>query len=155
MVTSSKPSPPPQPFVLAAHFRGGTIIAPIPQGYVAPDEMANTCTAISIHPLLPASDLRRSASRYSHSEAQLVELITHAALNEKLGSGTTTGTATSAVHAGAKRRRLDISAHDTTTSQCCSPLEVISENSQKDPEWAAFHYRQAWFLQVIMTSGWG
>lgn len=155
MVTSSKSPHPHQPFVLSAQFCGGTINVPIPQGYVDPDAMAKACTAISNHPLLPASDLRPSASRYSRSEAQLVELITHVALNEKLGGGTTTGTATSAVHAGAKRRRLDTSAHDTTTSQGWSPLEVINENSLKNPEWAAFHHRQAWFLQVKITNGWG
>ena len=83
-------------------------------------------------------------SRYSHCEAHLAELITHAALSEQHRENPATGAETVAVSVREKRRRLE-----TALAAARSPLNSVEERSRNDPDWAAVHHRQAWFLQVI------
>lgn len=90
--------------------------------------------------------LMRFVSRYSHSEAQLVELITHAACVEQRAGAL--GAATMAAQSSGKRRRLDSSSGEPPSAALWSPLEAIEVRSRNDHEWGAVHYRQAWFLQV-------
>lgn len=107
--------------------------------------------------------------RYSYSEAQLVELITHAAAIEQQQqprrntSVAITGDS-SVQGAGGKRQRLDagISPGDEGPSERSasrtavagagvrSPLESVDERSKADSDWAGMHHRQAWFLQVML-----
>lgn len=109
--------------------------------------------------------------RYSYSEAQLAELITHAAVDAQHGGGSSArpGTGAAAVAVGVsnapserKRRRLLDAEHASFAARGeaeavsssrgaaggWSPLETVEERSRRDPDWAAWHYRQAWFLQV-------
>lgn len=93
---------------------------------------------------------RRSAkqNRYSSNEAHLAELITHAALAEQRLAGATTGTGTASTRDGENRRRSDPPPRETPALSGRSPLEAIEHRSRDDPDWAAVHHRQAWFLQV-------
>lgn len=78
-------------------------------------------------------------ARYSHSEAQLVDLITHAALASQRGRGVPNNVSSG----DGKRRRVGCySARDR------SPLKGIEERSRDDPSFSRFHSRRAWFLQV-------
>lgn len=86
------------------------------------------------------------------------------------GSSADTGTGARAVAAAGipgapsegKRRRLVSTEHRSSTPSAearavsggrigtgsRSPLESIEERSRQDLDWAAWHHRQAWFLQV-------
>lgn len=86
--------------------------------------------------------------RYSHSEAQLAEVITYAASAEQRREELSAGNATAAEPGADKRRRLACSAPRRPKMAVWSPLEAVEERSRNDPDWAAVHYRQAWFLQV-------
>ena len=114
--------------------------------------------------------------RYSYSDTQLAELITHAAVAAQWGGRSAgaggpvgVGVGISGATPEGKRRRLmgaeNASASSSFTAPrgeartlavssgrgaagARSPLETIEERSRHDPDWAAWHYRQAWFLQV-------
>ncbi|CBJ29205.1 expressed unknown protein [Ectocarpus siliculosus] len=115
--------------------------------------------------------------RYSYSEAQLAELITHAATTEQQqqqprrktkGVGATSVAITgagdsSAQGPGGKRQRLDagvspgteapsegsVSRNAAAGAGVRSPLEAVDERSRADSDWAGMHHRQAWFLQLF------
>lgn len=81
--------------------------------------------------------------------------------NGGTGTGAVAGAAAISVSGtGGKRRRIDggnpprsESSVNSTSSNVAvgrSPLEAIEECSRGDPEWAALHHRQVWFLQVTL-----
>ncbi|CAN0397839.1 unnamed protein product [Ectocarpus sp. 8 AP-2014] len=116
--------------------------------------------------------------RYSYSEAQLAELITHAATIEQQQQQQTrrntnsvgatsvaiTGAGDSSAQGpGGKRQRLDAGVSPGTETPCersvsrnavagagvRSPLEAVDERSRADSDWEGMHNRQAWFLQLF------
>lgn len=55
---------------------------------------------------------------------------------------------------GVTSPRSEASVKSTSSNAAASrrsPLETIEECSRDDPDWAALHHRQAWFLQVILV----
>lgn len=123
-----------------------------------------------------------SPHRYSYSEAQLAELITHAATIEQqqqqqprrntnsvgATSVAITGAGDSSAQGpGGKRQRLDagistgteapsersVSRNAVAGAGVRSPLEAVDERSRADSDWAGMHHRQAWFLQVVVPLG--
>lgn len=87
------------------------------------------------------------ACRYSYGDAHLAELVAHVALEESQGAGVSTAVSTPD---SAKRRRLGNPGGLSLASpeNRRSPLEAVENHWRKNPEWAALHARQAWFLQV-------
>lgn len=110
---------------------------------------SDICQAESCCPPTTFSCIPSGQTRYSSNEAQLTELISHAALAEQRLARAATGTVTASPRGGANRRRSDPTSREAPTVSGRSPLEAIERLSRDDPDWAAVHHRQAWFLQVL------
>lgn len=96
-------------------------------------------------------------ARYSYSDAELAELVVHAALAEQgceedflppVVASSPNGSGRCRLE---KRRRYDglsASSRGFSAGAATSPLAPVEERSRNNPDWAMVHARQAWFLQV-------